>query len=79
MSLLALVLAFVTTSVVGVAAAVAVSLAVATGVSLVSAVEAVTTDVELATGAADSLVAVDIALVVASVATTAVLGAVTAA
>ena len=45
MSLLALVLAFVTTSVVGVAAAVAVSLAVATGVSLVSAVEAVTTDV----------------------------------
>ena len=79
MSLLALVLAFVTTSVVGVAAAVAVSLAVAEGVSLVSAVEAVTTDVELATGAADSLVAVDIALVVASVATTAVLGAVTAA
>ena len=58
MSLLALVLAFVTTSVVGVAATVAFSLAVATGVSLVSAVEAVTTDVELATGAADSLDAV---------------------
>ena len=74
MSLLALVLAFVTTSVVGVAAAVAVSLAVAAGVSLVSAFEAVTTDVELATGAADSLDAVvatvDVALVVASVATT---------
>ena len=68
MSLLALVLAFVTTSVVGVAATVAVSLAVAAGVSLVSAVEAVTTDVELATGAADSLDAVvatvDVALVV---------------
>ena len=83
MSLLALVLAFVTTSVVGVVAAVAVSLVVATGVSLVSAVEAVTTDVELATGAADSLdpvvAAVDVALVVASVATTSVLGAVTAA
>ena len=77
MSLLAVELAFVTTSVVGVAAAVAVSLAVATGVSLVSAVEAVTTDVELATGAADSLDAVvatvDVALVVASVATTSVL------
>ena len=74
MSSLALVLAFVTTSVVGVAAAVAVSLAVAAGVSLVSAVEAVTTDVELATGDADSLDAVvatvDVALVVASVATT---------
>ena len=45
--------------------------------SLVSAVEAVTTDVELATGAADSLDAVvatvDVALVVASVATTSVL------
>ena len=83
MSLLALVLAFVTTSVVGVAAAVAVSLAVATGVLLVSAVEAVTTDVELATGAGDSLdavvAAVDVALVVASVATTSVLGGVTAA
>ena len=71
MSLLALVLAFVTTSVVGVAAAVAVSLAVAAGVSLVSAVEAVTTYVELATGASYSLDAV--------VATTSVLGAVTAA
>ena len=83
MSLLALVLAFVTTSVVGVAATVAFSLAVATGVSLVSAVETVTTDVELATGAADSLdavvAAVDVALLVASVATTSVLGAVTAA
>ena len=79
--MLALVLAFVTTSVVGVAVTVAVSLAVATGVSLVSAVEAVTTDVELATGAADSLDAapVDVALVVASVATTSVLGGVTAA
>ena len=72
-------LAFVTTSVVGVVVTVAVSLAVATGVSLVSVVEAVTTDVELATGAADSLDAVDVALVVASVATTSVLGAVTAA
>ena len=83
MSLLAVELAFVTTSVVGVAAAVAVSLAVAAGVSLVSAVEAVTTYVELATGDADSLDAVvatvDVALVVASVATTSVLGAVTAA
>ena len=80
MSLLALVLAFVTTSVVGVAAAVAVSLAVAAGVSLVSAVEAVTTDVELATGDADSLDAVvatvDVALVVASVAPTSLLGSV---
>ena len=50
---------------------------------IISAVEAVTTDVELATGAADSLdavvAAVDVALVVASVATTSVLGAVTAA
>ena len=80
MSLLALVLAFVMTSVVGVAAAVVVSLAVATGVSPVSAVEALTTYVELATGAADSLdavvAAVDVASVVASVATNSVLGAV---
>ena len=58
MSLLVLVLAFVTTSVVGVESTVAVSLAVATGVSLVGAVETVTTDVELATGAAASLEAV---------------------
>ena len=54
-----------------------------TGVSLVSAVETVTTDVELATGAGDSLdavvAAVYVALLVASVANTSVLGAVTAA
>ena len=64
----------VTTSVAGVVVQLQFHSAVATGVSFVSAVEAVTTDVELATGAADSLdavvAAVDVALLVASVATT---------
>lgn len=82
-SLLVLVLALVTVSVAtGVAAAVdvAVSLALGTADTLGSLVGVASADVELTSGAADSLdaveAAVDAALVVAGVATTSVLGVV---